>query len=230
MRPCDESFRLMSVFTGPRATLSLLLLLLSCAPASGSDERPGYAELDAPAPASQGDQIEVVQVFWYGCPDCQVLEARLDGLLDQASQQISLRRMPAIAPRWEPHARAFYAAASLGELERFHSALGEAMQRDRRRLMSDAQLIVFASEIGLDAEAFAAAMDSPEVERQVQEAAELTDRYGITAVPALVINGRYRTDLQLAGEASGMIETASALIQRERAPSSERHGRNRARR
>lgn len=220
----------MSAFTGLRATLAIpLLLLLAFAPVSGSDERPGYVELDAPAPARQGDPIEIVQVFWYGCPDCRVLEARLNQLLDEVSEEVSLRRMPAVAPRWEPHARAFYAAASLGELEQFHSALGTAMQRDRRRLMSAADLIAFAGEIGLDAEAFAAAMDSPEVERQVQEAAELTNRYGISGVPALIINGRYRTDLQLSGDPSGMIETTRELIQREPASSSERHGRNRAR-
>lgn len=212
-----------------RAALILLLTPLALLPARASDTSTGYAQLDTPLPPKEPDQTLVVQVFWYGCPDCGELDSQLDGLIDAMPSDLSVRRMPAVAPRWESHARAFYAADAIGEHERFHNALSQAMQRDRRRLMTKTDLIDFAREIGLDAAAFRAAYESPEVERQYREAADLTERYQISGVPALIINGTYRTDLQLAGDQSGMIETAKQLIQREQAPSDSRRGRNRPR-
>lgn len=212
-----------------RAAVILLLTLLSLLPAWASDAGTGYARLDNPLPPEEQDPSVVVQVFWYGCPDCGKLESQLDGLTDATPNDLSVRRMPAVAPRWEPHARAYYAADALGKLERFHSELSEAMQRDRRQLMSKADLIAFASEIGLDAAAFRAAYESPEVERQFREAADLTERYQIRGVPALVVNGTYRTDLQLAGDHSSMMETVEQLLRRQDPVSDSRRGRNRPR-
>ncbi|WP_462319905.1 thiol:disulfide interchange protein DsbA/DsbL [Halochromatium sp.] len=205
----------------------LLLALLAVAPASGrEDQALRYATFGAAQPSDRDEQIEIVQVFWYGCPSCGPLEDQLERLVAETDDDIVVRRMPAIAPRWEPHARAFYAAESIGALDLFHSALAEAMQAKPRQLMTDDELLDFAAEIGVDADAFRQAYYSPGVERRVQEAAELTRRYGITAVPALIINDKYRTDLQLAGDQEAMIEVSQRLIERTNATRSAR-GRNR---
>lgn len=212
-----------------RAALSLVfaLLALLAGPASSrEDHRLRYATLSKPQPSDPAGQIEVVQVFWYGCPSCAPLEDQLERLLDETSEDIDFRRLPAIAPRWEPHARAFYAAESIGALNRFHSALADAMRSDRQPIMTEDELLRFASEIGLDADAFRQAYHSLEVEQRVQKAAELTQRYEISAVPALIINGQYRTDLQLAGDQQAMIEISRQLIEQPRTSQSTR-GRNR---
>ncbi len=208
----------------------LLLALLAAGPASSREDHAlRYATVGAPQPSPNDEQIEVVQIFWYGCPSCGRLEDQLERLIEETTEDVVFHRMPAIAPRWEPHARAFYAAESIGALDGFHSALGEAMRADQRQIMMDDELFAFAREIGLDADAFRQAYHSPEVERRVQKAAGLTQHYGITGVPALIINGQYRTDLQLAGDHETMIEVTQQLIQRPRSTQSAR-GRNRVQR
>lgn len=203
-----------------------LALLVAGHALSREDQALRYTTLSKPQPRHSGGEAEIVQVFWYGCPSCGRLEAQLDRLLNETTEDIVLHRLPAIAPRWEPHARAFYAAESIGALDGFHSALADAMQKDQRQIMTEEELQGFAHEVGLDADAFRQAYHSPDVERRVQQAAERTQQYGITGVPALIINGQYRTDLQLAGDQETMIEVSRQLIQRPR-PAQSRRGRNR---
>ena len=111
--------------------------------------------------------------------------------------------------------RAFYAAESLGQLECFHDALGNAMQVERRRLLTEDDLVGFAAEAGLDADAFRNAYRSPEVQTRVEQARALTQRFGIDGVPALIVNGKYRTSLRLAGDHRTMSDTAAQLIRDE---------------
>lgn len=216
----------MSYLPHARSALMLIFAILT-APTSASEQQGlRYAALSQAQPIDGDAELEVVQVFWYGCPSCGSLDDQLNALLEESSHDISFRRMPAIAPRWEPHARAFYAAESLGALDHFHPALTEAMRSDPKRLMSEDDLMRFVAELGLDTDAFRQAYHSAEVEQQVQKAAELTEHYGIAGVPALIINGQYRTDLQLAGDQEAMIEVLQELIEKPTTSPSAR-GRNR---
>ncbi|WP_200240321.1 thiol:disulfide interchange protein DsbA/DsbL [Lamprobacter modestohalophilus] len=206
----------------PFRVLALFFALTAAPTASSEDQRQRYATLSDPQTMGADNAVEVIQVFWYGCPSCGQLEDQLKPLIDETHGQASFRRMPAVAPRWEPHARAYYAAESLGALEPFHQALARAMQDEHRPIMTETDLINFAREIGINADAFRAAYHSPEVEHQVQQAIALTERFEIASVPALIINGRYRTDLQLAGTQEAMIEVSRALIEDATAPQSRR--------
>ena len=60
-------------------------------------------------------KIEVVELFWYGCPHCYQLEPRLEKWATELPNDVKFVRMPAVMGRgWELHARAYYAAALLG--------------------------------------------------------------------------------------------------------------------
>jgi|GEM_PF-384991 len=244
MFPFDPSDELMSDETLSHASISdasispmpsilaaLIPIFALLATVATATERHGqpYAALSSPQPSDRKSGIEVVQVFWYGCPSCYQLEERLEHWLDAQPQTLSFQRMPAVAPRWEPHARAFYAAESLGALDAFHQALMARLETQQERFMSEDDLVRFAEEMGLDADAFRQAYQSPGVERRVQRAAELTQGYEISGDPALIINGRYRTDLQLAGDQATMIEAAQMLIDKASITQQEQ-GRNRQRR
>ena len=50
----------------------------------------------------------------------------------------------------------------------------------------------------------------------MRKAADLTRRYGVASVPAVVVNGKYRLDGQLLrGSNVGMLQVADWLVQRE---------------
>jgi thiol:disulfide interchange protein DsbA len=168
------------------------------------------------ASAGKQDEVEVVEFFWYGCPHCYHLEPELKEWLARQPEQVHFRRMPAAnSARWVNHAKAFFAAEQIGALEQLHEPLFKALQEERRPLFSDEELIAFAAEQGIDEDAFRAAYESFPVDMQVRKSADLATRYGITGVPALVVNGAYVTSPTQTGSRARTFEVMDALIARE---------------
>lgn len=174
-----------------------------------------YAVLEPAQPTETGDQVEVLEVFWYGCPHCWHLEPVMTQWVAAKPAGVAFRLMPATGPRWEPHARAYYAAESLGKLDVFHEALFKAMQVQHRPIMTENDLVKFAGEIGIDPEQFRAAYESFYVETRVRKAEEMGRRYGIDGVPALIINGKYRTSPSQAGGQDQMLQVLNTLVGQE---------------
>lgn len=193
----------------------LLAALLLPLPLAAVEEGIDYAVLKPAQPTETGDQIEVLEVFWYGCPHCWHLEPVMDRWVASKPAGVAFRRMPATGPRWEPHARAYYAAESLGKLEVFHEALFKAMQLQKRNIMTESDLVKFAGEIGIDQEEFRAAYNSFYVESRVRKADEMGRRYGIDGVPALIVNGKYRTSPSQTGSQDRFVEVLNLLVGQE---------------
>lgn len=199
---------------------SFLFLLAIALPAvaldGGIDEGIDYRLVEKPQRAEAGDGVEVLEFFWYGCPHCYHLEPDLKRWLAKQPEDVEFRRMPAAnSARWINHARAFFAAELIGELDKLHEPLFKALQEERRPLFSDEQIVAFAAEQGIDEEAFRRAYESFPVDMQVRKSADLADRYQITGVPALVVNGAYVTSPTQTGSRARTFEVVDALIARE---------------
>jgi len=202
----------------PRRLVATLLGLTLAFAALAVDEGIDYVKLSTPQPTETGDKVEVVEVFWYGCPHCFTLEPFLDRWLQSIPSHAEFRRMPAVlGPGWEPHARAFYAAELLGVTDKLHLALFKAMHDENRKLLKKQDLVAFAGEQGIDKQAFADAYDSFYVAMKVRRAVEMGKRYGIDGVPALVVNGKYRTSATLTGGNARLMEVLDHLVEREAA-------------
>ena len=109
-----------------------VLLLLSTFAAhfalaqSGSEFELGthYNRLTPSQPTSSGpEQVEVAEIFWYGCPHCNTFDPYLNAWESDKAEHISFVRIPAV---WNPlvrfHAQAFYTAAVLGKGDEMHEA------------------------------------------------------------------------------------------------------------
>ena len=60
-------------------------------------------------------KIEVVEIFWYGCPHCYDFEPHINSWVANLPEDVEFRRMPGIFSKsWVAHARAYYAAEKLG--------------------------------------------------------------------------------------------------------------------
>ena len=199
------------------ARLLGLALIAALLPVSlhAADEGIDYAVLKPAQPTETGDKVEVLEVFWYGCPHCWYLEPDMKEWVANMPEGVAFRRMPATGPRWEPHARAYYAAESLGKLDQFHEALFKAMQVEKRRIMTEDDLVKFAGGIGIDPDEFRAAYNSFYVETRVKKADEMGRRYGIDGVPAVIVNGKFRTSPSQTGGQERMMEVLNALVARE---------------
>jgi thiol:disulfide interchange protein DsbA len=211
----------------PRTLTALFLPLLALAfapahAAPGADEDFAafgqYAAITPPQPPADGDRVEVVEMFWYGCPHCYDFEPHLKRWLADKPADVTFRRIPAVfRESWIPHARAFYAAQSLGVLERSHMLLFEALHDDNRKVFTRDQIADLFADAGLvDRDEFLDAYDSFAVQGKVKQAIRMTQRYGIRGVPSMVINGRYHTSGGLAGSFDNVLKVVDALVARER--------------
>jgi thiol:disulfide interchange protein DsbA len=144
---------------------------------------------------TEGDKIEVVELFWYGCPHCHRFEPFIERWLKTKSDNIEFVRLPAILrDSWAIHARAFYAAEALGVLDKIHKPLFTAIHAHKRKLNTEEALMAFFAEHGVSDDDFKKAFNSFSVNAKVRRANELGRRYGVRGTPAVVINGKYRTD------------------------------------
>lgn len=175
-----------------------------------------YKELASVQPTSTGDKIEVLEVFWYGCPHCYHFEPVIEKWLGEKAEYIEFVRMPGIlGPQWLPHARAFYAAEKLGILEKIHESLFDAIHKDKRKIVDEESLRAFFSEHGVSGADFDQAYNSREVEDKVRTAFSAGKNYALTGVPAIIINGKYTTSASMAGSFEKIVDVINTLAAKE---------------
>ncbi len=176
-------------------------------------------EMVTPAqPTESGKKIEVVEVFWYGCPHCYHFEPEISNWIETLPDDVEFRRMPGIFQSgWVPHAKAFYAAEKLGILEQIHTPMFDAIHRDNIQIKTDEDVIDFVTNIdGIDKAAFEKAFNSYTVKTKVKQAMKMSRAYGITGVPAVIINGKYWSSGSIAGSYPELLNVVDALIEKER--------------
>jgi len=189
---------------------------------SGSDnplfkEGIEYSRIASPQPTGDPRKVEVIEVFWYGCPHCFKLEPAVNNWLKQKPDDVDFVRFPAIpSDRWEWFAKVFYAADVLGALEKLHAPIFEAIHDKRMALNTPDSIGTFVAEHGVSKDEFISALRSFSVLTKVSRARQLTRRYGITSVPMLIVNGKYRTTGRMAGTAKDMFAVVDFLIEKER--------------
>jgi len=168
------------------------------------------------------DKVEVAEIFWYGCNHCYTFEPFINRWAEDVPANARLVRIPAT---WNPlvklHAQLYYTEevlvsnGKIAEPEVFRNAVFAEYHRRGNRLTSiDAIQELFAKH-GVSEEDFTNTWGSFEVSQKLRIADDLQRRYGITGVPAVVVNGKYRTG---AGEAGGypeLLEIIDELIAKE---------------
>lgn len=145
------------------------------------------------------DRIEVSEFFMYSCPHCFTVDAAVEQWSADLDPAVRFMRVPAIFNRVaQTHAQAFFAAellaanGTLGDLAAFHNTVFvEFHNRGNRLLNKDAVQKLF-DRFGVPADAFEKAWTSFPVDQKMRVAADLVRRYGVNAVPAFVVNGKYR--------------------------------------
>jgi thiol:disulfide interchange protein DsbA len=199
-----------------RSLPTLLLGGLLSLQAWALDEGIDYTVLSTPQPTETGDKIEVLEVFMYTCPHCFHLEPTLDKWQETKPANVEFRRMPAVfGPRPDLQARAFYAAELLGVEDKFTLAMFDTLHVKKQKVTDENAVVAVAEGAGIDGAEFRKALDSFFVNMKVNRARDATKNYGIDGVPAVVVNGKYRTSPAQATGREGMVKVIDHLIARE---------------
>ncbi len=216
----------------PLKSLLLLTFLLLPLTACGETSAPVPAN-DAGANFTQGvhyatlprainigtdkNKIEVVEMFWYGCPHCYHLEPALKKWKQTIPADVEFIALPSVLnPRWALHAKVFFAMQMNGDTAKLHDAFFKAIHEQGRNLNSEDAILRFAKSIGVDSAKLQASMNSMLVDKKVRKAQKLGKDYGLTGVPALIVAGKYKL---LSGGASSheeKFQLVDYLINKER--------------
>lgn len=201
-------------------TVTILMSVAFFSVAASAAEREevfSFHDITPAQPISSGDRIEVVEMFWYGCPHCYQFEPHVKQWKKSLPKDVSFKRVPAIFnDKWALHARAYYTAEALGVLEKIHGPLFDAMHKQRKRLDDQAKLADFFSKYGVSKDQFNSTFYSFAVNSKVNWAKHLTTAYKIDGVPTMIVQGKYRTSASLAGGHKEVIEVVNDLIAKER--------------
>lgn len=173
-----------------------------------------YLRLSPTQPTSSNpDQVEVCEVFWYGCQHCFAFDPLLERWREAQPEYVSFVRVPAV---WNPllvlHARAFYTAEALGKGAEMHAEFFAEIHERSNLLDTEAKLEAFFARFGVEPAVFKAAFDSFAVQAKLQRADELSRRYRIDGVPTMVVNGKYTADAPMAGSYEELLALVDELL------------------
>ena len=175
-----------------------------------------YLVLDKPVETETGDQIEVRELFWYFCPHCFSVHPKLEEWSKTMDSSAQLVLQPAVFPGWEFGSTFYYVLEELGELERLHSSLYNAIHVQKLNLKTQQDFVSWLSLNGVDEDKANKVFKSFPVKVAVNKAKANTYKYRITGVPVFIVNGKYTVNATSAGSEEKIFEVIDYLIQKEK--------------
>ena len=211
----------MKPFNGVLVATVVGMLALTSQPSTAAEAAVNveglYTPIQPARPLEQNGKVEVIDVFWYGCPHCFSFLPFMEQWVATAPADVDFKRMPAIfRPSWEAHARAYYTARTLGVQDEIHKPLFLAIHQENRPLNNKAELRAFFVEHGVDEQEFDDTWDSFAVEKQMRQSKVMVPRFGVRGTPSVVVNGKYLVSASTAGSYKNLIAVVNALVAKER--------------
>ena len=182
-----------------------------------------YSRMVPSQPTMGGaDKIEVAEFFSYGCPHCFSFEPTINAWAAEIPANVRFVRIPvAWNAIYELYARVFYTKEILarnGVLKNnddIHAAIFEEIQQRGNRLTSEDAVRRLFGRYGVSADVFDRTWASFEVDQKMRVASDLGRRYSVQSVPAIVVNGKFRTGGTEAGGYDVVTDVIDELIARE---------------
>lgn len=214
--------RLLSLLTKCRL---VCLALLALSPTVFAQSAPAtyeagkhYEILAQPVHTHDSSKIEVVELFWFGCPHCYHFEPLIKAWKEQQAADVDFWQSPAIWNKtMQIHAQAFYTALALGVEEQLHAPIFTTLVVERKRLDDRDAIEELFANYHVDREKFKQAFNSFGVNSQVKQADARARSYHITGTPEMVVNGKYRVSAGMAGGQAEMLNVVDFLVAKERA-------------
>jgi len=200
-----------------RVCLGLALVLNQACAQEGFQDGVHYQTLSKPVVTADPAKIEVIELFWYGCPHCDALDPSLKAWSKQLPDDVRFDTMPVVFGRsWEMHARMYWVAKNLGILDQIHEPLFNALHREGQRLQRADEVVAFFTRFGADPQVVKRELTGFATESALRLSDSRVRAYGITGVPALVVNGKYVTSVSQAGGQQALFEVLNYLIEKAR--------------
>jgi len=174
-----------------------------------------YFLVEPPQPTTTSDKVEVLEVFSYACPACNAFQTVANKIKSDLPKNAEMAYLPAAFRTdedWPVFQRAFFAAQSLGLVEKTHDAMFDAVWKEGSLRISDPvthklvqplptieDVAKFYAKYGVKAEDFVATANSFAVNAKIKRADAQVKAYGVDSTPTIIVNGKYRLNAQSAG-------------------------------
>ncbi|HEY5641914.1 MAG TPA: DsbA family protein [Woeseiaceae bacterium] len=168
------------------------------------------------------DKIEVAEFFMYSCPHCYDMEPYINSWAENKNPGVRFVRVPAV---WNNlvrlHAQLYYTEEVLvrngviKEPDLFRETVFEEYHKRGNRMTTVDSIFKIFARFDVSREQFDSTWNSFEVNQKLRVADDLARRYSISAVPAVVVNGKYRTSAGEAGSYPKLMELIDELTVRE---------------
>ncbi len=176
-----------------------------------------YIELEAPTNVPT-DRVVVTEAFAYPCPACRNFLPIMTDWADNAPSFVEVERLPIVLrPSWEPFARAYYTAQAMGLGHEAHEVTFKALHDERQPIRSMQDIGKLYEPFGVDANEFVAMSESFAVESQMGRNRTEVRRFGIRSTPGIVVQGKWRMNLNEFGSYQEMMQAVDELVAREAA-------------
>ncbi|WP_137939174.1 thiol:disulfide interchange protein DsbA/DsbL [Chitinivorax sp. B] len=178
-----------------------------------------YSSLPQAQPTQSKEKIEVIEFFSYHCPHCYHLDPTLSAWVAKLPGDVQFRRVHVAWPGMtniQPYTKLFHTMQALGVQDKLHMPLFDAIQKQKIEVRNPEIAADWFAKQGIDKAKFNQAFSSFGVESGARQAETISKNYRIDGVPALVINGKYKTSIQDAGGEQQMLAVVDQLIDKER--------------
>lgn len=174
-----------------------------------------YFRLKKAQPVQTGKQIEVRELFWYGCPHCYRLEPSIQKWLKNKPANADYIPMPAVLREtWVFDARAYYTFETLGILNKAHIEFFDEIHKRGKKLRTPDQLASFTSQFGIKKKEVIDAYNSFAVDTKLRHAKLMVRRYEANGVPTMIVDGKYRATATSAGGHDELMQLVNFLIKK----------------
>jgi thiol:disulfide interchange protein DsbA len=177
-------------------------------------------------------KVEVLEVFSYGCVACNSFEPVMKRLKTSLPPNAQLAYLPASfkpSESWPMFQRAYFAAQALGIADRTHQAMYDAVWKtgelavvdaSKRQLRNPQPTLQDAARCyerltGVKSEDFLAAARSFSVEAKMRAADAQVLAMQVPGTPCIVVNGKYRVNMDSLRTIEELGELVNHLVARE---------------
>jgi thiol:disulfide interchange protein DsbA len=177
-------------------------------------------------------KVEVLEVFSYGCIACNSFEPVMQSLKKSLSPNAQLAYLPASfkpSESWPMFQRAYFAAQALGIADRTHQAVYDAVWKtgelavvdaSKRQLRKPQPTLADAAKCyerltGVKSEDFLATARSFSVEAKMRAADAQVIAMQVPGTPCIVVNGKYRVNMDSLRTADELGELVNHLVAKE---------------
>ena len=177
-------------------------------------------------------KVEVMEVFSYGCSACNSFQPVMEKLRHSLPSNAQMVFLPASFRSdedWPMFQRAYFAAQSMGISERSHQAMFDAVWKTGELAISDPvshrlknpqpsledAARCYGHIVGVNPEAFLATAKSFSVEMKMRAADAQVAAMHVPSTPCIVVNGKYRVNMDALATTDELIELVKYLVTKE---------------